>query len=140
MPSRQTPNLLAGDATAAGVFDSGVHPLLAEATRDHSAVEQQPEASPTEDVAASDTTEAPKSEGPKHRAPEDEDQSGSTTDAPADAGSDKSDTKSDSKAGTKAETGATEKPSSATATSGASAETSGASTGGKHRKPEADAA
>ncbi|WP_264058597.1 MSCRAMM family adhesin SdrC [Mycolicibacterium psychrotolerans] len=144
LQSRQAPNLLAGDATAAGVFDSGVHPLLAEATRDHSAVEQQPEASPTEDVAGSDTTDAPKSEGPKHRAPEDEDQSDSTTDAPADAESDKSDTKSDSKAddkaGTKAETSATEKPSSDTATSGASAETSGASTGGKHRKPEADAA
>lgn len=130
LDTRQAPNLLAGSAVTAGVLHRGVHPLLAEAA--------------TEDAAATDTPQASESKGPKHRAPEDEDQSTGKTDTPADAGSEKSDTKPDNKADatsdTKTETEHTGKPSSDTPRSGASADKSSASTGGRHRKAEADAA
>ena len=156
LQSRHAPNLLAGDGSAATVLDSP-HPFLSQLSAAHSVADQ-----PTE----SDTAEAPKTVGGKHRAPEVEEspeptvhEADSTPDITSDTKSDaktdseaesKADSTTESKSGTTSESKSdTKSDNKSDARSDAKSDTETGtkpdskatpSIGGKHRKPEADAA
>lgn len=139
LQARHAPNLLAGDDSAATVLGSP-HPLLTRLSATHSVAD---------DSTENDAAEAPKALGGKHRAPEVEDSSepteptahepGRTSDTKAD---NTSDAESDAKADTKDDS-ATASKSDTTSESRADTKTEPKATpslGGKHRKPDADAA
>ncbi|MEW5809374.1 MAG: hypothetical protein AB1925_07965 [Actinomycetota bacterium] len=124
--TRHAPNVLAGDADAATALDNP-HPFLTRMSVEHNLAE---------DPAEADSVVTPRTIGGKHRAPE----AGSTSDEQEvptvhDA-EDPSDTKADSASGPKADAANTDSKTESKAESKKPAP----SLGGKHHKPEADAA
>ncbi|MCG7596814.1 hypothetical protein [Mycobacterium sp. PSTR-4-N] len=136
LQARHAPNLLAGDDTAVTVLDSP-HPFLSQLSAGHGVADESVE---------SDTAETPKVLGGKHRAVEVKESSEPTVDEAASTSDTKADNASDTDSTdqTTSETKKAETHSPAdgkTATKDDSKKKKAApSLGGKHRKPEADAA